>query len=418
MIIKGAIGASPIDALNYYLAELIGKPFNSPEWINIGTLSYVTGVIIALIAYLISKKKTVFISIFLTLLSGTSISLFSSLLGKFDLNLNLGMQIFFAVAGLLILTLGATMTVFSKLIPGTMEVLLISLNAKIKKLWLSKIIIDTSIALLAFIFGLILSKPFEQLNLFTLVIVFGMGPLMHIMHQWLSRIIKLEEKEDLIMNLNEYIDHTKLGPTVSKQDIKQLTDEAIKYNFKSVCVAPTWVKYAKELLEGQKSLVCTVVGFPHGTHTTETKVFETTDAIINGADEIDMVVNIDAIKAKDEQIVYNDINSVVNAANGKTVKVIIETAFLTSEEIKFVSQIALNAGANFVKTSTGYAQEGATVENVKIMKDIVGSSAFVKASGGVRTKEDAIAMIEAGASRIGTSNGVSIMENKEAQNNY
>ena len=202
------------------------------------------------------------------------------------------------------------------------------------------------------------------------------------------------------MKLNTYIDHTKLGPIVSKSDIDKLIDEAIQYQFKSVCVSPIWVAYAKERLEGSGVLVCTVVGFPFGTHLPKVKAFETKEAIKQGADEIDMVIDIDAVKSKDRKRVTKDIKAVVKAASGKTVKVIIETAYLDNKEIAYVSKIAVKAGANFVKTSTGYASRGASFEDVAVIKKAVGDDAFIKASGGIRSQADALKMIEKGASRL------------------
>lgn len=218
------------------------------------------------------------------------------------------------------------------------------------------------------------------------------------------------------MELNKYIDHTKLGANVSKEQIDKLISEAKTYNFKSVCVNPIWVKYAKEQLKDTDVLVCTVIGFPHGTHTPIIKTQETLDAIINGADEIDMVINVSALKQGLDEIILDEIKGVVTAAAGKTVKVIIETCYLTKEEIVKACELAVESGAHFVKTSTGFGTGGATVEDVKLMKDTVRDNALVKASGGVRTYDDAIKMINAGAMRIGTSNGVDIISKKENKN--
>lgn len=212
------------------------------------------------------------------------------------------------------------------------------------------------------------------------------------------------------MKLNTYIDHTKLGPTVSISDIDTLIDEAIEHQFKSVCVSPIWVEHAKLRLEGTGVLVCTVVGFPFGTHLPKVKAFETKEAIKLGADEIDMVIDIDAVRAKDRKRVTKDIKSVVKAAAGKTVKVIIETAYLDKKEITYVSKIAVKAGATFVKTSTGYASRGASIEDVATIKKAVGDAALIKASGGIRSIEDANLMIEKGASRLGTSSGVKLIK--------
>lgn len=218
------------------------------------------------------------------------------------------------------------------------------------------------------------------------------------------------------MELNKYIDHTKLGANVSKEQIDKLISEAKTYNFKSVCVNPIWVKYAKEQLKDTDVLVCTVIGFPHGTHTPIIKTQETLDAIINGADEIDMVINVSALKQGLDEIILDEIKGVVTAADGKAVKVIIETCYLTKEEIVKACELAVESGAHFVKTSTGFGTGGATVEDVKLMKDTVRDNALVKASGGVRTYDDAIKMINAGAMRIGTSNGVDIISKKENKN--
>lgn len=218
------------------------------------------------------------------------------------------------------------------------------------------------------------------------------------------------------MKLSKYIDHTKLGANVSKAEIDKLIKEAIQFDFKSVCVNPIWVSYAKEQLKGTDVLVCTVIGFPHGTHTALIKTQETLDAVLNGADEVDMVINVSALKAGDYETILDEIRGVVVAAQEKIVKVIIETAYLTKEEIVKVSNLVVEAGAEYVKTSTGFASSGATVEDVKLMKDTVKDKALVKASGGVRTYEDAMKMIEAGASRIGTSNGVDIVNKKENKN--
>lgn len=219
------------------------------------------------------------------------------------------------------------------------------------------------------------------------------------------------------MKLNKFIDHTKLGADVSKADIDKLLAEAIKYDFKSVCVNPIWVKYAKEALVDTDVLVCTVVGFPLGTHTPLIKTQETLDAVLLGADEIDMVINIEALKSDKVEVLLEEMKGVVTAAGGRTVKVIIETCYLNNAQIIKACELALEAGADFVKTSTGFGTGGATVEHVELMKQTVGDKAEVKASGGVRTTEAAKEMIKAGATRIGTSNGVDIIENKGENKN-
>ncbi|MDU0440242.1 deoxyribose-phosphate aldolase [Staphylococcus haemolyticus] len=220
------------------------------------------------------------------------------------------------------------------------------------------------------------------------------------------------------MNYAKFIDHTLLKPESTRQQIDQIIDEAKEYNFKSICVNPTHVKYAAERLNDSGVLVCTVIGFPLGATTTATKIFETEDAIKNGASEIDMVINIGALKDGRFEDVQKDIEGVVGAANGKTVKVIIETVLLSDEEKVKASELAKVAGADFVKTSTGFAGRGATPEDVKLMKDTVGDELEVKASGGVRSLEDFNKMIDAGATRIGASAGVQIIQGLESDSDY
>jgi len=211
-------------------------------------------------------------------------------------------------------------------------------------------------------------------------------------------------------NFASLIDHTLLKPDATEDQIKQLCEEAKKYRFASVCVNPCWVKYCKSLLQDTSVKVCTVIGFPLGATTTATKVFETAEAIEQGADEIDMVINIGFLKSRDYERVKDEMKQVVDAASNRIVKVIIETCLLTDEEKVKACQLAVEAGAAFVKTSTGFSSGGATVEDVALMRKTVGEQMGVKASGGIRNLSDMIKMMEAGANRIGTSSGVKIIE--------
>lgn len=207
------------------------------------------------------------------------------------------------------------------------------------------------------------------------------------------------------------IDHTILKADAKEEDVLRIIEEAKKYEFFSVCINPCWVALAKEHLAGSSVAVCTVIGFPLGANTSEVKAYEATDAINNGATEVDMVINIGALKSKQYKKVLKDIQAVVEAAKGKAlVKVIIETALLTDEEKIKVCELAKEAGADFVKTSTGFSTGGATVADIKLMRETVGPDMGVKASGGIHNEEEAKAMIDAGATRIGTSAGVAIME--------
>ncbi|KOO49140.1 deoxyribose-phosphate aldolase [Viridibacillus arvi] len=209
------------------------------------------------------------------------------------------------------------------------------------------------------------------------------------------------------MKYNKLIDHTILKADTTREAVQQVLDEAIQHGFASVCINPYWVPLAFEVLKDSDVKVCTVIGFPLGANTTNTKAFETKDAIANGAQEVDMVINIGEMKAGNYDVVQADIEAVVEATNGNAlVKVIIETCLLTKEEIETVSKIVRASGADFIKTSTGFSTSGATVEDVALMRKNVGEEVGVKASGGVRTKELMQAMVEAGATRIGTSNGV------------
>lgn len=208
------------------------------------------------------------------------------------------------------------------------------------------------------------------------------------------------------------IDHTLLKPDAKENEIIKLIEEAKEYHFASVCINPYWVPFAAEHLRRSDVKVCTVIGFPLGSNTTEVKVFETEDAIQKGAQEIDMVINIGLLKSGKDKEVEADIKAVADATHNKNalLKVIIETCLLTEEEKVLACQLAVNAGADFVKTSTGFSTGGATVEDVALMRKVVGDQVGVKASGGVRNKADFEKMVEAGANRIGASSGVKIVK--------
>lgn len=220
-------------------------------------------------------------------------------------------------------------------------------------------------------------------------------------------------------NIASYIDHTLLKPESTESQVIQLCKEAAEFKFASVCVNPTWVETAAAELADSGVKVCTVIGFPLGASTPETKAFETTDAISKGAGEIDMVLNVGALKSGNTDHVKKDIEAVVQAAKGKAiVKVILETCLLNDSEKETASRLSKEAGADFVKTSTGFSTGGATVEDVKLMRQTVGPELGVKASGGVRSLEDVEAMIEAGATRIGASSGVKIMQGLTSDSDY
>ena len=220
---------------------------------------------------------------------------------------------------------------------------------------------------------------------------------------------KIEDNRN--SRISSIIDHTLLKPDATEDDVKRICEEALTYGFASVCVNPCWVKLASQLLTGSNVKTCTVIGFPLGANTTEVKTFEAKNAINNGAEELDMVINIGALKSKKYDKVKQDIERIVEvAAPSVTVKVILETSLLTDEEKKKAAIIAMEAGADFVKTSTGFGPGGATVYDVKLLKGVVGNRIGIKAAGGIRTYEKALQMISAGAIRIGTSSGVQIIK--------
>ena len=220
------------------------------------------------------------------------------------------------------------------------------------------------------------------------------------------------------MELNKYIDHTNLKQDMSEQDLIKLVNEAKEYDFFSICINPCWVKQASELLAGSNTNVCSVIGFPLGANTTNIKVLEAKEAIENGASEIDMVINVSKLKDQDYKYVYNEIKKIKETIGDNVLKVIIEACLLTDQEKTIACQIIMKAGADFVKTSTGMSTGGATVEDVKLFKEVVVDTTLIKAAGGVRTYEDAISMIEAGANRIGTSGGVKIVNGETHTGGY
>ena len=219
-------------------------------------------------------------------------------------------------------------------------------------------------------------------------------------------------------NIASYIDHTMLAPQATVSQIRKLCEEAVKYHFASVCVNSCHVALCAELLKGTGANVCTVVGFPLGAMSTKAKAFEAECAVADGAVEIDMVINVGALKDENWTFVEDDIRAVKKACGGKLLKVILETCLLTDDEIVRACQLSEAAGADYVKTSTGFSKGGATAEAVSLMRKTVGDRLGVKASGGIRDRESALKMIEAGASRLGCSAGVKIMEGEVSDAAY
>lgn len=220
-------------------------------------------------------------------------------------------------------------------------------------------------------------------------------------------------------DLAKYIDHTILKADATLDQVEKLCKEAAEYKFASVCINPYYVSFCKKFLKGSGVKVCTVIGFPLGASTKEAKAAEAIKAVADGADEVDMVLNVGAMKGKNYKYVEDDIRMVVESLPaGICVKVIFEICYLTKDEIRIAAELSMKAGANFVKTSTGFGTGGATVEDVKIMKGVVGNNLEVKASGAVRDFETAVAMIEAGATRLGTSSGIAIVSGSKSTSAY
>lgn len=210
--------------------------------------------------------------------------------------------------------------------------------------------------------------------------------------------------------LAQFIDHTNLSPIASHDDIKKLCNEALTYEFKAVCINPYYVKFAKNILQNSNVLVCTVIGFPLGMNTLESKIFEAKNAIENGADEIDMVINEAELKAGNVDYCVNEINEIKKVIGNKTLKVIVETSQLNDSQKILAANIILNSNAEFIKTSTGFVGDGAKIEDIKKWREILGNKKLIKAAGGIRTNNDLIKFIEIGCDRIGSSKGVEIIK--------
>ncbi|WP_457642778.1 deoxyribose-phosphate aldolase [Persephonella sp.] len=217
---------------------------------------------------------------------------------------------------------------------------------------------------------------------------------------------------DLFSNINKYIDHSNLKPYATFEDIEILCKEAVQYRFHAVCVNPFYVRYARTLLKGSDIKVCCVVGFPLGANSPKTKLVEASTAVNDGADELDIVWNIGAFKSSDYDFVENELKTIISYTQNVVHKVIVETAYLTPEEKEIAVKLVMNTGAEFIKTSTGFAPEGAKIEDIRLWKKIAGDKIKIKAAGGIRDFDTAVEMIKAGADRIGTSHGVEIVKGR------
>jgi len=227
---------------------------------------------------------------------------------------------------------------------------------------------------------------------------------------------KLKESREVAPgSIAGLIDHTLLSPVATYGEIKTLCEEALRYGFFSVCVNPFFIKAAKDILKDSSVKVTTVIGFPLGMTLTEVKVYEAMTALLLGADELDIVINLGALKSGDWSVVRKDISDVISATGGHIHKAIIETCYLTDEEKRIAVDVALNAGSEFIKTSSGFGPKGATVKDIRLIREIIGEKAGIKAAGGIRTLKRLLTMIKAGAARIGTSSGARIMKELECK---
>lgn len=242
----------------------------------------------------------------------------------------------------------------------------------------------------------------------------------HVQNRFEWEIAGDAPNKDSIGKIANYIDHTLLKPNATTADIESLSKEALDHNFFSACIAPCHIPIALKILKNENPKICTVVGFPLGSQTSSAKVFEAKNAIEMGADEIDMVINISALKSKKYDLVFQEIETIKQVCGNKILKVIIETCYLTKEEIISACILSKSAGADFVKTSTGFGTAGATAEDISLMRLVVGPAMGVKASGGVRTTDDALSMINSGATRLGCSASISIVGGKveEVEGDY
>ena len=450
LIVFAGIGAAPIDILSYYSARIVIQIFNlNPEIVYtlLGIMSLVVGALITFIIWLFNRGKKYIFTFLNVLLTGGVIALWGALLKKLGFerisDFALYQKYIVGIVGTILVGLGIALMLTSTLPPSPHEELLTIYNSKLNQLTVSKLLVEITYLAFGFILMILSSVviagkglEFTQINYFTLVNIILVSPVVqgfvYVFNKWSDRLlvpVGNSKLRDVItkdqkrqarkingrnkMKLNRYIDHTKLGPTVQKAQIDKLLEEAKKYNFMSVCVNTPWVEYCKNELKDTDVLVATVIGFPHGTHTIKTKEFETKEALKLGADEIDMVINVGAVKDGNYDLVLKEIKTLKKACGKNVLKVIIETCYLTDEEITKVAELCVKANADFVKTSTGYGPRGASVHDVELIDKAVEGKAEIKASGGIRTYEDAISMIEAGATRLGASKGVEIMKGED-----
>ncbi len=402
MMIRADIGTSPWDALHVAMGR------RTP--LTIGASTVVVATTVTLFVTITRRRLKYALMAVPIVLVGVAIDVFDLVIfARFWPNLITVRIALFALA-LAIMPLGGSLLIISTYPAGVFDESMYALMHlfKTQRLVLVRIIQDATPLTLAVLITWVSYRDIGTAGPGTLLFVVLVGPL-------LKTYVKSFRR--YLMKLNKMIDHTYLKPVGTKEDIDALLEEAIEHDFKSVCVNPAWVAYASDSLKKSDVLVCTVIGFPLGASTTRTKVYETEDALRNGAHEIDMVINVGWVKAGHFDDVEKEVRAVKDACGNRVLKVILETCYLTDDEIRRASEASFAAAADFVKTSTGFGSGGATLNAVKIMADVA-KGRGVKASGGVKTREDVEMMIEAGATRIGTSSGVSLMQGKTTESDY
>ncbi len=401
-VVRSELGTSPWDTLHVAIAMT--------TTLTLGQAVIIVALVLTTIIIAIKKQIEYMMMALPIMLVGELIDVFDLLVFVNFHPDQAWIRLLLFTSAVLIMPLGGALLIVSSYPAGVFDELMFTIMTILKtsKMITVRILTDMVPALIAVTLTFSTLGHRGSLEWGTIVFVVAVGPL-------IKQYLKIIRRH--FMKMNKYIDHTYLKAFGTKDDINDLLEEAITHDFKSVCVNPTWVQYAAESLKRSDVLVCTVIGFPLGASSTKTKVYETEDALRNGADEIDMVLNVGWVKEGRFDEVRDEIKAIKDVCQNNVLKVILETCYLANEEIKLASQAAFEAGADFVKTSTGFGTGGATLEAVKIMADVA-QGRGVKASGGVKTREDFDIMVEGGATRIGTSSGVSLMKGETSNEDY
>lgn len=423
LIVGAKFGPSTIDNMYYNIASLVKLAISSLKldvFSLMGFASFYAGSIVTLCLYIKKPGKEKLLVWLVIFIQGFCIFLVGNLIGSTLKPIDAkGYRVLFLFLGIFLLAVGISLSYFTKLPVGPFEEWTLKFKSRKVNLMVARIFVELICLSISFGVGFFKLAIIDKFDYHEVLGQFSYAtlPIMLLLSLMIYLFDKIGKKKGaLIMkykNANT-IDHTKLGLRTNRGDLEKLVNEAKEYGFYSICIPPALVKEAKDLLEGTDVKITTVISFPHGNDTTKAKVFATKDAISNGADEIDMVMNVGYFKDRKYSLVLQDIKQVKKACKKHILKVIIETSSLTPEEIQKAALICVEAGADFVKTSTGFDTRGASFEDVKLIKQAVGDKALIKASGGVKTFQDLEEYLNLGASRIGSSKGVELVkDNKE-----